>query len=103
MRETLDICLSNGVLSVKIPEYGLSAVVDQILFDTPLEPKEGRPIRANVVSLHGLSQTTANMLSGEKVRSIGIAPQYQARLPRTASSMVRRWRATKEGYKLAWL
>lgn len=99
----LDICLVNGALSISVPYLGLSALVDQIVFDTPIQPREGRTFRAQVLSLHGLSQATAHMLPGDLVRSIGIAPQYRGRLPRPAGTLVKRWRATPEGFKLAWL
>lgn len=97
-----EITLSEGCLVVRIPTMNLALRVDQVVFDSPIKPQEGRSVRGRIISLHGLSQVMAANLPGDLLRAIGIGTQYRSRQP-IRGNFDARWRATRKGFEPAWL
>ena len=97
-----EILASGGALQVRIPTMSITLLVDQVVFDSPIQPQVGRPVRGRVISMHGLNQSVAAYIPGDLLRAFGIGNQYRGRMPMKGTFDVR-WRATCKGFEPAWL
>lgn len=102
MTPTVEILVSEGALQVRIPALSVTLLVDQVVFDSHIQPQVGRPVRGRAISMHGLNQAVASYIPGDLLRSIGIGSQYRGRAPMTGA-FDGRWRATSKGFESAWL
>lgn len=97
-----EILASEGTLQVRIPSMNVTLLVDQVVFDSPIKPQVGRPVRGRIISMHGLNQLVAAHTPGDLLRAFGIGYQYRGRIPMKGAFDVR-WRATRKGFEPAWL
>ena len=97
-----EIFASGGALQVRIPTMSITLQVDQVVFDSPIQPQVGRPVRGRIVSMYGLNQPVAAYIPGDLLRAFGIGNQYRGRAP-MKGTFDARWRATCKGFEPAWL
>lgn len=102
MTPTVEILVSDGALQVRIPTLPVTLLVDQVVFDSPIQPQVGRPVRGRAITIHGLNQSVAAYIPGDLLRAFGIGNQYRGRMPMKGTFDVR-WRATRKGFEPAWL